>query len=167
MNKEALKSKKEKYAGPIVLGINDAIIELSGALIGLTVALRNNILVASTGIILGIAASLSMAVSEYLSAEEEGRKKPLKLATYTGLSYLITVLILITPYLFLKNSYTSSIIMLILVLATIGVYTYYISSQKKSSFSKRFFKMAGISLSVAAISFVVGILIRKFTGINV
>lgn len=165
--KKPLLENEKKYAGPIVLGINDAIVELSGALIGLTVALRNNILVASTGVILGIAASLSMAVSEYLSVKEDGRKNPVRISTYTGLAYLITVIILILPYLFLKNLVVASITMLILVLLTIGVYTYYISNQKKISFSKRFFQMALLSLSVSAISFVVGILIRKFIGINV
>ncbi|MBD3225620.1 MAG: rubrerythrin family protein, partial [Caldithrix sp.] len=59
------------YAGAIVLGLNDALVELTGALAGLTFALQNNKLVAITGLITGFAASLSMAASGYLSSKED------------------------------------------------------------------------------------------------
>src|SRR3989344_1100351 len=82
-----------KYAGAIVLGLNDALVELTGALAGLTLALQNTKLVAVTGLITGFAAYLSMAASGYLSFREDSHSKdginPLNAAFYTGIAYII------------------------------------------------------------------------------
>jgi len=64
-----------RYIGSMVLGLNDALVELTGALAGLTFALQNTRLIAMAGLITGTAASLSMASSEYLSTKSEGAKK--------------------------------------------------------------------------------------------
>jgi VIT1/CCC1 family predicted Fe2+/Mn2+ transporter len=62
-----------------------------------------------TGLITGIAASLSMSASEYLSTrtEEDHTKHPVKAALYTGVAYVFTVALLIAPYLVLNNSFVS------------------------------------------------------------
>ena len=59
----------------MVLGLNDALVEFTGALAGYTFALQNTLLVAMTGLITGVAASLSMATSEYLSTKSEENAK--------------------------------------------------------------------------------------------
>jgi VIT1/CCC1 family predicted Fe2+/Mn2+ transporter len=85
-----------RYAGSVVLGLNDALVELTGALAGLTLALQNTTLIALAGLITGIAASLSMAASEYLATRsEETEKHPLRAAIYTGIAYIVTVALLI------------------------------------------------------------------------
>ena len=90
------------------LGVIGALIELTGALAGLTLALRNTQLIALTGSITGIAAALSMAASEYLSTKAEGgSQQPLKAAFYTGMTYVVTVVLLIAPYLLLPNYFVS------------------------------------------------------------
>ena len=68
---EMLDEERLRYAGSVVLGLNDALVELTGALAGLTLALQNVKLIALSGLITGIAASLSMAASEYLSTRSE------------------------------------------------------------------------------------------------
>ncbi len=72
---ELLNEKKLEYVGSVVLGLNDALVELSGALAGFSFALQNTRVIALLGIITGIAASLSMVASEYLSSKEEGERK--------------------------------------------------------------------------------------------
>ncbi|MEM2175295.1 MAG: VIT1/CCC1 family protein, partial [Candidatus Micrarchaeia archaeon] len=68
-----------EYTSSLVLGLNDALVELTGSLAGLTFALQNNKLIAISGLITGISASLSMAASEYLSTKNEKTvKNPLK-----------------------------------------------------------------------------------------
>jgi vacuolar iron transporter family protein len=161
------KTKKKKYAGSIVLGLNDAIVEITGALTGLTYALQKTSLIAATGLIVGVAASLSMAASEYLHEKENKKPRPLKYAIYTGVAYLITVILLVSPYLFLNNVYISAAAMLAIAIIIIAVYSYYISNQSKFSFKKRFLNMVLISLGVAAISFVIGKIIRSSFGIEV
>lgn len=59
-----LDEERLRYTGSTVLGLNDALMELTGVLAGLTLALRDTKLIVLTGAITGIAAVLSMGVSE-------------------------------------------------------------------------------------------------------
>lgn len=162
-----LNEEKLKYISSIVLGLNDALVELTGALAGLTFALQNASLVALTGGITGIAASFSMASSEYLAKKSDGNKDALKAAVYTGIAYILTVLLLIAPFLILRNLYFSLGIALATSILIIFFFTYYISIAKDYSFKAKFFEMFFISLGIAAISFGVGYLIRIFFGVEV
>ena len=87
------------YMGSIVLGLNDALVELTGALAGLSFALQNTKLVALAGLVTGIAASMSMAASAYLSKKSEGDANPTRSAIYTGIAYITTVILLVLPFL--------------------------------------------------------------------
>ena len=163
-----LDEERLRYAGSVVLGLNDALVELTGALAGLTLAMQGNVkLIALSGLITGIAASLSMSASEYLStSQEDGGKHPVRAALYTGLAYVLTVALLITPYLVLDNAYTALAISLTTGVLIIAVFNYYISVAKDESFKKRFSEMAILSLSVAAFSFVIGYFIRIWLGVE-
>ncbi len=164
-----LDEERLQYVGSMVLGLSDALVELSGTLAGLTFALQNTRLIALSGLITGISATLSMASSEYLSAKSDGDENAKKSATYTGIAYLFTVAAMVLPYLLLPSHsfLLALIIMLSVVVIIIAGFSYYISVAKELSFKKRFFEMAGISLSVAAISFVIGILVKQFLGIDI
>ncbi len=153
--------EKLQYVGSMVLGLNDALVELTGALAGFTFALQNPRLVATAGFITGIAASLSMAASEYLSTKSEGQgKNPLKASIYTGSAYVLTVLVLIAPFLLLNNLYVSLGLTLSNAIIIIWIFTFYISIAKDLPFKKRFLEMACISLGVAGLSFFIGLLVR-------
>ena len=153
--------------GSIVLGLSDALVELTGALAGFTLALQDAKLIALTGLITGIAAALSMGASEYLSTRmEETAKNPLRASFYTVGAYLITVTILTMPFLILKNYYLSLSCTLSGALLIIALFSYYISVAKDTPFRRRFLEMAGLSLSVAAFSFILGLAIRTFLGIE-
>lgn len=157
-----------QYTGSVVLGLNDALVELTGALAGFTFALQNTKLVVMTGIITGFAAALSMATSEYLSTKAEGTgKSPLKASIYTGVAYVLTVILLILPFLFLKNRYLCIGLTLALAILIIAVFNYYISVAKSQRFKNRFLEMAGLSFGVAALSFLVGYFLRIFLGVDV
>ena len=156
------------YTSSIVLGINDALVELTGTLAGLTFALQNTRLIALAGLITGSAAALSMAASEYLSTKSETEKvgrNPLKASVYTGTVYLFTVAFLIYPYLIFTNLYLSLSMTILNAILVIIIFTFYISVAKGLSFRKRFTEMATISLGVAAISFFIGFLLRGILNI--
>ena len=161
-----------KYAGSVVLGLNDALVELTGALAGLTLAFQNTQLIALTGLITGISASFSMAASEYLSQKnevaEEGEEgqDPIKSAIYTGIAYVITVIALILPYFVFSNYLVALSFTLVNAIVVIALFNYYISVAKDLSFRKRFLEMAVISLSVAAISFLVGFVVNQLFGVD-
>lgn len=165
---DMIDEERLQYIGSVVLGLNDALVELTGALAGLTLALQNMKLIAIAGSITGIAASLSMAASSYLSVKQEGGSKdPVKSALYTGCAYVFTVLFLIWPYLVLSNMYLALATALANAILVILVAAFYISVAKGVSFRKRFAEMAVLSLTVAAINFGVGLLVRKAFGIDV
>jgi len=163
-----IEEEKLKYVGSMVLGLNDALVEFTGTLAGLTFALQNTSLIAMAGLIAGIAASFSMAASEYLSTKaEEGSKKPLKASIYTGIAYIFTVLFLIFPYLILINPYFSLILTIFNAVIVIFIFTFYISIAKDISFKKRFLEMISISLGIATLSFLIGFLVRILLGIEI
>jgi VIT1/CCC1 family predicted Fe2+/Mn2+ transporter len=157
-----------KYIGSIVLGLNDALVELTGTLAGLTFALQNARLVGAAGLITGIAASLSMGASEYLSTKTEGgEKNPLRASFYTGAAYVLAVTVLILPFLILKNPFLSLGIALIGAILLILVFTFYFSVVREVSFKKRFAEMLTISLGVAVLSFIIGLAVRYFLGMEI
>ena len=163
-----LDEERLQYAGSVVLGLNDALVELTGALAGLTLALQNVKLIALSGLITGIAASLSMAASEYLSTRSEDTKKhPVRAAIYTGIAYIITVALLVLPYLLIQNYILDLAIALTTAVIIIAVFNYYISVAKGESFRARFLEMAGLSLGVALFSFIIGYFIRQWLGIEI
>lgn len=164
-----LDEERLQYVGSIVLGLNDALVELTGTIAGLTFAIMNTRIVALSGIITGISATLSMAASNYLAERADGNPNAFKSSLYTGIAYVITVVLLVAPYLiFPEDKYLFALIsMLIIVILIIFFFNYYISVAKDLPFVKRFTEMAGISLSVAAISFLIGILVKKFLGIDI
>jgi VIT1/CCC1 family predicted Fe2+/Mn2+ transporter len=163
-----ISEEKLNYLGSMVLGLNDALVELTGALAGLTFALQNPTLIALTGSITGIAAAFSMAASEYLSTKsEENGKHAIKASWYTGLAYLLTVTLLIMPFLVLNNIYLSLSLTLITAVGIIAGFNYYYAVVKEEKFGTRFTEMVILSGSVAALSFGVGWLLRQFFGIEV
>ena len=163
-----LDEERLQYVGSMVLGLNDALVELTGSLAGFAFALQNNRLIALSGLIVGISATFSMASSEFLAARSEGRSDALKSCTYTGVAYLLTVIALIAPYLLLPSEqYMAALVcMLAVVILIIAGFTYYTSVAQDQPFKSRFLEMAVISISVAVVSFIVGILAKQFLGVD-
>ncbi len=163
-----IEEERLQYMGSIVLGLNDALVELTGALAGLTFALQNTRLTAVAGLITGIAASLSMASSEYLSSRAEGRSDTsVKSALYTGLAYIVTVFILVLPYFLFQNYLVCLGLTLLCALLIIFIFNYYLAVARDLDFFKRFMEMALLSFGVAAISFIIGFAIRHFVGVDI
>ena len=165
---DMLDEERLQYVGSMVLGLNDALVELTGSLAGFTFAMQNTRLIALSGLIIGISATFSMASSEFLAARSEGRSDALKSCAYTGVAYLVTVILLIAPYLIFGNAqYMIALFcMLGVVILIIAAFTYYTAVAQGEPFGSRFVEMGVISISVAVISFVVGILAKKFLGVD-
>ena len=164
-----LDEERLQYVGSMVLGLNDALVELTGSLAGFTFAMQNTRLIALSGLIIGISATFSMASSEFLAAKSEGRDDALKSCAYTGTAYLVTVVLLILPYLLLGNSqYILALgLMMLTVILIIAGFTYYTSVAQDQPFKSRFAEMAIISISVAVISFIVGVAAKAILGVDI
>jgi len=163
-----IREEKLQYVGSVVLGLNDALVELTGSLAGFTFALQNNRIIALAGLITGIAAAFSMAASEYLSnkAENAGEKAG-RASLYTGIAYILTVLLLILPYLVLSAPIISLLITLATAVLIIWLFNYYLSVATDVPFRKRFWEMTLVSLGVAALSFGIGFALKTLMGIDI
>ena len=164
---EMLDEERLRYVGSMVLGLNDALVELTGSLAGFAFAMQNTSLVALSGLIVGISATFSMASSEFLSARSEGRKDAFKSCTYTGIAYLITVVLLILPFLLFTNYLYALATMLGVVVLIIAAFTYYTGVTGEQRFLRRFAEMALISIGVAVVSFGVGLLAKQLFGVDI
>jgi len=166
---DMLNDKKLLYAGAIVLGMNDALVELTGTLSGIALAFDKSLVVGLTGLIMGIAASLSMAGSAYLEAKENPSEdiNPLIYSLYTGVSYILTTAILVVPFFIFDSMIESLIMMFIGAFIAIISYNFYISVAKDLSFTKRVLQMSAITFGVAIISFMIGYLVKYYFGLEI
>ena len=166
---DMIDEQKLKYVGSIVLGLNDALVELTGTLAGLTFAFQNSQLISLAGLITGIAAALSMGASEYLSTKNEPAegKSAGRASFYTTLTYIFTVFFLISPFFLFANYFLALGVTVINAVIVIFIFTFYISVAKDLPFKRRFAEMAGISLGVAGLTFIIGMLVRIFLGIDI
>ena len=164
-----LEDEKLSYAGAVVLGMNDALVELTGTLTGVALAFDNAKYVGITGVIMGIAASLSMAGSAYLEARENADEgiEPKKYALYTGLSYILTTILVVLPFFLTSSAKLALVFMFAVAALSIVVYNYYIAVAREESFGKRVVEMFVITFGVAAISFVIGYFVNRYFGIEI
>ncbi|MDD2887107.1 MAG: VIT1/CCC1 family protein [Aliarcobacter sp.] len=166
---EMLNDKKLLYAGAIVLGMNDALVELTGTLSGIALAFDKSLVVGLTGLIMGIAASLSMAGSAYFEAKENPSEdiKPLTYSLYTGVSYILTTALLVGPFFIFETMAYSLIMMFICAFIAILSYNFYISVAKDLNFTTRVIQMSAITFGVALISFGIGYVVKFYFGIEI
>ncbi|MGH2810607.1 MAG: VIT1/CCC1 transporter family protein, partial [Actinomycetota bacterium] len=168
---EQFADQRVAYLGAAVLGLNDALVELTGALTGLVSSIADTRLIGFTGLIIGIAAALSMAASNFLSegmsAEDDERVNPGKAAAITGGAYIVVVMALIFPF-FVTTARTLALATSwIIALTVIAAFSYYSAVVQEVSYLRRFGQMVALGLGVAVITFSVGRVASSILGISV
>ena len=166
---DLLDDRKLLYAGAIVLGMNDALVELTGTLSGIALAFDKSMVVGVTGAIMGIAASMSMAGSSYLEAKESPSEeiKASVYAAYTGISYIVTTFFLVLPFFIIDSIDIALMTMFMAAFVAIVLYNFYISVAKGQSFYQRTGQMLLITFGVALISFGIGYFVHHYLGIQI
>lgn len=155
--------RRLNYTGAVIRGLNDGIVEITGEVAGLTFVLQDPALIGVIAFITGIAGALALASSEYLAASwEEGPQTPIGSAAYTIVAYIITVTFLIFPYLLLNDTFLSLLLVIINAAILILILNYQLAIAKSIRFRRRASEMLAISLGIAALTFVIGFLIREF-----
>lgn len=157
-----------RYVDAVILGLNDALVELTGALAGFTIALHNSRLIILAGITTGVAATLSMAASEFLAKEVETRSANSYFAAFcTGVAYLIATAILLAPFFVFSRPLTALFISFILAALIIIGFTYVASKIRHTSFIHDCLQMLLISFGVAALSFLISWLAKSWWNIEI
>lgn len=146
--------KGRKYISAVILGLNDALIELTGALAGFTMVLPDNRTIVLAGLTTGVAATLSMAASEYLSQEADNTPlHPLLAACVTGGTYFVTVIVLLIPFIIVNSPFLALSGCVLFAALMIFLFTFFESLFRRQSFIRLCSKMLVISFGVALLSF--------------
>lgn len=161
------------YSSSVVLGISDALIELTGILAGLTFALQDMDLIALSGLVTGVAASFSMGASEFLSKRAEpDATSPLGAALSTWLAYLSVVLVLVAPYLFINEAQfglephlASLACTLVLGIGVVAMFTRWLSAKQDHPFLPRFAEMLTILAFITLLSYGLGASLGHVLGV--
>jgi len=169
-HEEALISQIEEgiitHMGSMVLAINNSTQEITGIAVGLTFALSSSIMVGKTALISGMAATLAMVASEYLSQKAESGEsgEPFKAALYTGIVYVFVVAAIVSPYFIFSSHYTALAVALASVVVIVTVFTFFMSVVKGLRYRKALFEVSSITASVVALSLGLGMLIKVVFG---
>jgi len=151
-----IQEEKVAFMSSIVLGLNDGLIELTGALVGFSFALSTNRFIAASGLITGIAASMSMAASAYMQAKHEKGKDPKKASLYTGVAYVTVVTLLILPFLLLSSTWAALSVMGVIILIIISGMSFYSATLFERNFWKQWQEMFLFSVGIACVTFLLG-----------
>jgi VIT1/CCC1 family predicted Fe2+/Mn2+ transporter len=81
--------------------------------------------------------------------------------------YIIAVVLMTLPYLLLDDFRIALAILIATVITIIFLFTYYVSVAKDLPFKRRFLEMVSISMGVAMVSFIIGIIVKEVLGITV
>lgn len=158
---------KFRYIGAIVLGMDDALVEFTGALAGFTVGLGDTRIIALAGFTTGVAATLSMAASEFLSQEAAANgKDPWTAALATGLAYLLTVGLLLLPYFVFSRPFVALAFCLLIAALIILAFTWTVARLKGTDFRRYFLRMLSISFCIAFIAFLISWAVRVWWGVE-
>jgi VIT1/CCC1 family predicted Fe2+/Mn2+ transporter len=151
----------------VVLGLADALVEITGIHAGSLGIYDKTEIAGLAGIIAGGAASLAMASAAYAQAKQ-GFKGSAKLsASYTGVSYFVTALVLATPY-FLTSSQINAIgLSLALAVVIVTFASYYSSVISMKPFLRDYVELLVILFAVTVALYLFGYVIRAETGITV
>ncbi len=158
------------YLGSIALALNNSAQEFTGIAVGLTFAIQDAKITGSTTLVSGLAATLAMMASEYLSQKtenQEGSKgKPLKAALYAGGIYLAMVLLIVTPYFIFQSHIHAMLVTISAVFIVMVIFTFFMSVVKDLKFGKVLFEALSITAMVVVASYAIGMLAGKYLGLG-
>lgn len=160
-------SEKYKYTGALVLGMHDALVEISGIIAGLAFAFSDRKVIIMTAAIAAVAASLSMAAANFQAQRSENNPDALRAALYTGIMYMITSAILIMPFVAVPNRFWALGLMAIMAVLIIFGFNCSIGIITRRPFVARFLEMLGICVGVSVASFAIGMAAKYFMGITI
>ncbi len=162
-----IQSSAVTYISFIVLGLADALVEITGIHAGSLGIYDRTEYAGLAGVIAGAAASLAMASAAFAQAKQGFEGSARLSAAYTGVSYFVTAIILATPYFLTRDMYValgSSLTLAVIILATVTYYSTVISGKP---FFGDFAAILGIMLAVTVVLYAFGYFAGVATGIRV
>lgn len=162
-----VESSAVQYISFIILGLSDALVEISGIHAGSLGLYSRTEIAGLAGVVAGGAASIAMASAAFAQAKQGFPGSPRLAALYTGVSYFICAVFLATPY-FLTGSMVfalgSSLAVAVLLL---GITTYYSTVVAQKPFSRDFLEILAILLGATVALYVFGNLVGSILHLTV
>jgi VIT1/CCC1 family predicted Fe2+/Mn2+ transporter len=153
------------YMSFIVLGLADAVVEISGIHADSLGIYNKTELAGLAGVVSGLAASIAMASAAYAQAKQGFEGSAKRSAIYTGVSYMFTAIFLALPYFLTGSMVTALGVSLTVGVVLIAMMTYYDTVISARKFKRQFAEIAGIILAASFALYIAGTLIRQLLGL--
>jgi len=157
-----VESRAVQYISFVVLGLADALVEISGIHAGSLGLYSRTEFAGLAGIVAGGAASIAMASAAFAQAKQGFPGSPRIAAVYTGVSYFVCAIFLATPY-FLTSVMTyalgSSLTVAVILLA---ITTYYSVVIAIKPFARDFLEILVILLVATVALYALGYLAGSY-----
>lgn len=150
-----------------MLGMHDALVELSGIIAGLTLTIADRHVIILSASIAAAAASLSMAAANYQAERTNNNPNAYRAAIYTGITYVGTSAALVFPFTVIPNRFWALGVMGGLAIMIIFVFNVAIGILEHRPFIKRFIEMLLICVGVSVASFAIGMMAKYFIGVQI
>ena len=145
-----------KYLGFIVLGLADAIIEITGVHAGFLGVTGSTTMAGVAGLIVGFAAAISMATAAYLQAKQDTERNSFTSAMITGFSYILAVVSLAFPYFLFDSMLVAFIASLIMAMLLTAYFTFFTAVIFERNFGKEFLESTLLTLGTALATYLFG-----------
>ncbi len=164
---EQVESSAVRYISFVVLGLADALVEITGIHAGSLGIYNSTEIAGLAGVIAGAAASLAMASAAFAQAKQGFAGSAKLSAVYTGVSYFVTAVVLASPYFLTRIMLTALSASLILAVVIVAFTTFYSSIISDKSFKRDFGEILSILFGTTAVLYVLGYVIRYSIGITI
>jgi VIT1/CCC1 family predicted Fe2+/Mn2+ transporter len=164
---EEVESSAVRYISFVVLGLADALVEITGIHAGSLGIYNSTQLAGLAGIIAGAAASLAMASAAFAQAKQGFSGSARLSAVYTGVSYFVTAVILASPYFLTRimaEALSASLVLAVIIVALTTLYSSIISDKP---FRRDFIEILSIMFGTTLVLYVLGYVIRVTVGITI
>jgi len=162
-----VESSAVRYIAFVVLGLADALVEISGIHAGWLGLFEKTEIAGLAGVVAGGAASLAMASAAFAQAKQGFSGSARQSAVYTGVSYFITAIILATPYFLTSSMLLALGSSLTLAVAILAVTTWYSTVIQQKPFFRDFVEILAILFGTTILVFLLGAFVSsEFPGIK-
>lgn len=163
-----VESSAVRYISFVVLGLADALVEISGIHAGWLGLFDKTEIAGLAGIIAGGAASLAMASAAFAQAKQGWQGSARLSAVYTGVSYFITAVMLATPYFLTSTMLLALGTSLTLAVVILAITTWYSIVIQQKFFLRDFVETLAILFATTIVVFLLGAFVSaEFPGIKV
>ncbi|WP_333639391.1 rubrerythrin family protein [Pyrobaculum aerophilum] len=155
-----------KYMGALVLGLADAIIEITGAHAGTLGTTNNTVAAGVIGLIVGVGAAISMASASYLQTKHEVGKSPSVAALVTGVGYIAAVALMSLPYFLIHDVYLAFAASIAVGVMLTFLLTFQSAVYADRDFKFEFLQTVGLLLGTAFLTYLLGEWLGSLFGIR-